>query len=38
MPEWSKGSDSSSDVVRRVGSNPTPYNKYNIKYCIYSTL
>ena len=29
MPEWSKGSDSSSDVVRRVGSNPTPYNIMN---------
>ena len=26
MPEWSKGVDSSSTVVRRVGSNPTPYN------------
>ncbi len=28
MPEWSKGSDSSSDVIRLVGSNPTPYNIY----------
>ena len=26
MPERSKGSDSSSDVARLVGSNPTPYN------------
>ena len=24
LPEWSKGSDSSSDVFVRVGSNPTP--------------
>lgn len=32
MPERSKGSDSSSDVVRLVGSNPTPYNilQFNI--------
>lgn len=26
MPEWSKGSDSSSDGVNRVGSNPTLCN------------
>ena len=31
MPEWSKG-DSSSTVVRLVGSNPTPYNIYYLIY------
>ena len=35
MPEWSKGSDSSSDVVRLVGSNPTPYNIYYLIYIVF---
>ena len=34
LPEWSKGSDSSSDVFVRVGSNPTPvifyFHFYNL--------
>ena len=38
MPEWSKGSDSSSDVVRLVGSNPTPYNIYCLVYIVFTFL
>ena len=30
MPEWSKGSDSSSDVFALVGSNPTAVNVLTI--------
>lgn len=32
LPEWSKGSDSSSDVFVRVGSNPTPVIFYLFLY------